>query len=266
MFKGRNVVTKISNGLLLFIFVIMFFSSVSSISTLISGSSSYLDGYSTSDYIYSAIVSVIYIIVTGIAILLLNKKIDLYKEEYPVSRQIFNLFFALTMLGAVISFLMLVCDYFIYDDFSFYLLSEMIVEAGLFILVYWYTLKGKILSKDNTKKMNIVNLIIIILLLEYVLGIFDLLIELVFKVSTMSEISNNLIIYAVGTCIVLIAYKLFNNDKTKAINEIKMEEPIKKEEAPKKKVKVVSTKKTTTKKKTPTKKKTTTSKTKKEVK
>ncbi|HOP66060.1 MAG TPA: hypothetical protein PLX66_03505, partial [Bacilli bacterium] len=167
----------------------------------------------------------------------------------------------LTMLVASISFFMVFCEYFIYKDFSFYTLLTVIIEAGVFILTYIYMLKEKLINKTNSKKTNVINLVIVILLLEYIVGIVDLLLGLIFKVNEMADIVNNLIIYAVGTCIVLIAYKLFNNTKTKISNKVEptIKEEVKKISKPKKKVKVVSTEK----KSTIPKKKVSTSKTKK---
>lgn len=227
MFKDKNLVTKISNGTLIFIFLIMLLTGASLVAALITGDTSSVEGYTHADYVYNAIMSIMYMIFSGGLLIYLNKKLNIYKDEYPVTRQVFNFFFVISMLGNIISIFMIAVGYFVYDEMSWYSLLTTIFNIGIFIGTYIYLLKGKLLNLENTKKTNIINLIIILLLMEYVSGIINLLFQLLFKINSTSDITKNIIIYLVGICVVILAFKLFDKTKDKKNIKEEIKEPVK---------------------------------------
>lgn len=230
MFKNKNAVTIVSNIILLFIFVVML---LTGISILFGNNIS--EAYSDVDFMYNAIMTVIYIIVTGILILLLNKKINLYKDEYPISRQVFNLIYLVMMLSIIISIFMVVVGAFVYKEFSLYTFLSLTVSLGISTAMYVFVSKGKLLSKGNTKKNNIINLIIAILFVEYVSDFLISALKLIFKTDDTLLIIKYMVVYLVGMCIVTLAYYLFQKGK------------IKEEVATEKEVKVIENKKGLTK-------------------
>lgn len=254
MFKNKNIVTKASNGLLIFMFVIMTISLISVLTVLINGDTTLIEGYTKSDYVYNSIISGIYMIFSGLTLYILNKRIDLYKDEYPVTKQVYNLFFMVAILGTIISVLSLITGYFVYKEFSFYSLLAVLSEALIFILSYKYLSKNELLSLNNSKKTNIINLIIIFLLLEYSTGIIKVLLQLIFGLSKTVDSIKYLLLYLIGIGVVVLAYRMFSKVKDKEVVEVKKEVKVvstkeNKTETPKKKVTKVNTKKKTNTKK-----------------
>jgi len=182
MFKNKNLVTKISNGILLAMFIVI---TLSGISILVSLLTNKIDivGTTTNDYLYYAIMALIYSVSLGISIFLLNKKINFYKDEYPVSRQVFNLFFVLGVISSILSIFAIIVSYVIYKEFYLYNVLITFVEFGILMSAYKYVSKETILNIKNSKKNNIVNLIILFLLIQYTNGIIRAILQLIFKIN-----------------------------------------------------------------------------------
>ncbi len=217
MFKDKNIVTKISNGILIVIFFLSLWSSLSIVSNLIKGT--VVEGYTISEYLYYAVQIFVYLILSGISLLILNKKVNLYKDEYPLSRQIFNLFLLLSTIGMIVTISSLIVEHFIYNKFSFYVLTSILVGyLPIFVLGFIYVNKGEILSINNSKRTNIINSMVLYLLMTYTLNIILIVLQLLFKLKNFNNIFRDLIISIVGLVIVFVAYKLMN--KNKDLNQV----------------------------------------------
>ena len=153
--------------------------------------------------------------------LILNKKVDIYKEEYATSKKVFNLFFTLNLSSAILSLLYLIIGYFVYDKFSLYsLFALLIAHIPIDIISYLYVKNHDILSTNNDKKKNVTNFIVIWLLISYTRTIIDLLLQLVFKMETFKEVLKDIGVSIVFILIIILAYKLSNRDRS--VNEVKV--------------------------------------------
>ncbi len=206
MFKNKNKMTKISNAIFLG-FGILAFLSLLSIITNIDKSTPVKDLYS------NIVLMIIYIICSGIILWITNKKIDLYKEEYSISRQIFNLFVVISLMSAVLMLGVNILSYIFYKKFSLYsLLIELVCFIPIYLLAYKEVSKNKLLNKNNEKKTNICNLVIIILLMNYASIIGSTLLQIVFNTVDIVLALKNILISFVWIAVILIAYKLINRE------------------------------------------------------
>ena len=206
MFKNKNKMTKISNAIFLG-FGILAFLSLLSIITNIDKSTPVKDLYS------NIVLMIIYIICSGIILWITNKKIDLYKEEYSISRQIFNLFVVISLMSAVLMLGVNILSYIFYKKFSLYsLLIELVCFIPIYLLAYKEVSKNKLLNKNNEKKTNICNLVIIILLMNYTSIIGSTLLQIVFNTVDIVLALKNILISFVWIAVILIAYKLINRE------------------------------------------------------
>lgn len=206
MFKNKNKMTKISNAIFLG-FGILAFLSLLSIITNIDKSTPVKDLYS------NIVLMIIYIICSGIILWITNKKIDLYKEEYSISRQIFNLFVVISLMSAVLMLGVNILSYIFYKKFSLYsLLIELVCFIPIYLLAYKEVSKNKLLNKNNEKKTNICNLVIIILLMNYTSIIGSTLLQIVFNTVDIVFALKNILISFVWIAVILIAYKLINRE------------------------------------------------------
>lgn len=222
MFKNKNLITKISNGILLAMLIVIALSGVSILVSLLSNNIIIGGTTTTNDYLYYAIMALIYSIFIGLTIFVLNKKINLYKDAYPVSRQVFNMFFMLGLLSSILSIPAIMVSYIIYKEFYLYNLLTTIIELGILIGAYKYVLKETILSVKNSKKVNFVNIIIIFLLIQYGNGLVRSILQLIFKMNETPVLIKYIIIYIVGICVVVLSYILFNkSNKTVEVVEAK---------------------------------------------
>lgn len=221
MFKNKNKITKISNGVLIVLFVMSLISSISLVANLITGNITTTESYSSNDYLNDTILMIVYVISSGSALLILNKKIDIYKDEYPMSRQIFNLFLVLSMLSVVIMTSQVIISYFVYKEFSLYsLLSIIFGYIPVYLYALYYVNKGVILSTNNSKKENIINFFVIYLLMTYGVNVVILMLQLILKQGDVITIIQNLIISFIWMLVVLFAYQLMNNKKVKDEEEV----------------------------------------------
>ena len=212
MFKNKNIVTKISNTIILFIFIVMLLTGVS----LLLGND-ISASYSNNDFLYNSIMTAIYVIVSGTFIILLNKKINLYKDEYPVSRQVFNLIYVVMLISIIISMFMIIVGAFVYKEFSLYTLLSLIISLGTSTGMFVYVSKGRLINNENSKKKNVINLVIAILFVEYVSDFLISALQLIFKTNESILIIKYMIVYLVGMCIVTLAYYLFQKSKDKEL-------------------------------------------------
>jgi len=213
MFKNKNRVTKISNGILLVMFIMSSLSCISLISNLISGNIPEIEGYTEKDCLFDSVVMIVYSIVTGVTLLLLNKKVNLYKEEYALSRQIFNLFIVLSLVSSIIVITSVISTYFVYNEFSLYNLSLVLFGyLPAYIISYFYVKNKDFLSEKNSKKTNVVNFLVIYMIITYSINVVSLMLQLILKLNDVILIIQNICISFIWICVVLIAYKMLNRD------------------------------------------------------
>ena len=227
MFKNKSKVAKFSNGLLIAIFVLALISCLSMLPQLISGNVTVIEGYTINDYWKDEILMICYVIFSGLTLLILNKKINLYKDEYTISRQVFNLLFVLLMLSSVLMISNVIVEYIINKKFSLYaLLTILLSYVPVYIYSYWYVDKHEILTIEKSTRENVTNFIIIYLLTNYSSSVIELIINLILKVNDTMVVIQNLIVSFLWIFVILLANKLLNKDNSS--KEVKVIEKKKK--------------------------------------
>lgn len=207
MFKNKNEVTKISNIL----FISLFGLSVLSIISLIFGGVDSIEGFSKNDYYFNLVMLIIYSIASFIVIFLTNKKMDLYKDEYPLSRRIFNLFITLLVMRIVITLSAEVFNYVFYKNFSWYSVITLIIGyVPSCLLAIKEVSKGKLLSTSNEKKINVANILIIFLLMNYYLNSVMLIFKMIFKMDEITTLIGGLCWSFIWIAVIVISYRLIN--------------------------------------------------------
>lgn len=218
MLKNKNEASKISN---IFLFIIGGLSLLSIISLLIRGVDGF-EGYNSSDYYFNLIMMVIYLLLSVIVLFITNKKVDMYKDEFSISRRIFNLFIVISIMRVLINISANVLSYFFYDEFSWYSLAiALLGYVPTYIISYIKVSKGDILSKDNETKVNVANLIVIYLLMNYCINVVALILQVIFKLKKFSEVTGGLCLSIVWIIVVIVAYILINNKDKKIIKNKK---------------------------------------------
>ncbi len=218
MLKNKNEASKISN---IFLFIIGGLSLLSIISLLIRGVDGF-EGYNSSDYYFNLIMMVIYLLLSVIVLFITNKKVDMYKDEFSISRRIFNLFIVISIMSVLINISANVLSYFFYDEFSWYSLAiALLGYVPTYIISYIKVSKGDILSKDNETKVNVANLIVIYLLMNYCINVVALILQVIFKLKKFSEVTGGLCLSIVWIIVVIVAYILINNKDKKIIKNKK---------------------------------------------
>lgn len=206
MFKGKNKVTKISNVIFL---VFAMLASLSLLSMILNAQKD----MTKVDLHSNMVLMVIYIVVSIIVLWITNKKINLYKDEYSVSRQVFNLFILVSIMSAILMLSINILSYIFYKKFSWYsLLLELICFVPIYLVAYKEVAKDKLLNIDNSKKVNICNLVIIILLMNYSSIVLSTLLQMLFNAVDVIVAVKNICISFIWISIVLIAYKLINKE------------------------------------------------------
>lgn len=220
MFKNKNTVTKVSNAFLIVMLALSLTSAIS-LSGNVFFDAKAIEGYTQSDYIFNFIVMLIYAVSTATSLIILNRKVDLYKDEYPVSRQIFNLVFVFGILSVVINVGGLITTYFIYNQFSLAtLLATLFGNLFIYIVVYIYIKNNEYFSKANSKKTNVINFIVLYLLMEYASNIINSILKLIFKLDSFNSILKSLGLSIGMVCLIVIAYKLINRKTSNDVNVI----------------------------------------------
>ena len=207
MFKNKNEVTKISNIL----FITLFGLSILSIISFIFGGTDSIEGFSKSDYYFNIVMLAIYSIASFIVLFLTNKKVDLYKDEYPLSRRIFNLFIVLLVMSMAITLSAEVFNYVFYKKFSWYSVITLIIGYVPSCLVAIKEVsKGKLLSISNEKKINVANLLIIYLLMNYYLNSVMIIFKMLFKMDEITTLIPGLCWSFIWIAVIVISYRLIN--------------------------------------------------------
>ena len=178
MLKNKNEVTKISN----IFFIAIGFMAFLSLITLIFGGVESIDGFNKNDYNYNLIIMSIYTILSVLILYITNKKANIYKDEYPVSRRVFNLFIAMSIMSVIITFASNILTIFFYDTFSWTaLITQIFGYIPAYALAVRVVSKGRMLSKDNEQKVNIANLVIIYLLMNYYVNAISIISSMIFQ-------------------------------------------------------------------------------------
>lgn len=207
MFKNKNEVTKISNVLFIALLVL----SILSIISFLFGGAGSIEGFSKSDYYFNLVLLIIYSIASFIVLFLTNKKMDLYKDEYPLSRRIFNLFIVLLVMSMVITLSAEIFNYVFYKKFSWYSVITLIIGYVPSCLVAIKEVsKGKLLSTSNEKKINVANLLIIYLLMNYYLNSVMIIFKMLFKMDEITILIPGLCWSFIWIVVIVISYRLIN--------------------------------------------------------
>ena len=218
MLKNKNEVTKISN----IFFIAIAFMSFLSLITLIFGGVESIEGFNKNDYNYNLIMMSIYTILSVLTLYITNKKVNIYKDEYPVSRRVFNLFIAMSIMSVIITFTSNILTIFFYDTFSWTTLITLIFGyIPAYTLAVKQVSKGSMLSKDNEQKVNIANLVIIYLLMNYYVNAVMIISQMIFKTEEFITLLGGLCFSVIWICVVMISYKLINKKEIKLITNKK---------------------------------------------
>ena len=214
MIRNKNEATKISN----IFFIAIGFMSFLSLMSLIFGGVEGIDGFNKNDYNYNIIMMAIYTALSVLTLYITNKKINIYKDEYPVSRRIFNLFIAISIMSVIITFTSNILTIFFYDTFSWPALITLILGyIPAYTLAIKQVSKGELLSKDNEQKVNIANLVIIYLLMNYYVNAIMILSQMIFKTGEIITLIGGLCFSIIWMCVVMISYKLINKKEEFAL-------------------------------------------------
>ena len=203
MFKNKNRITKVSNAIFLTIIVLASVSLISLISN--SGDIPRADLYS------NMILMGLYILFSAIVLFITNKKIDLYKDEYSTSRHIFNLFTILSCMSIVLMICISILSNIFYEKVLLYpIIIEAVLFAIIYLIAYKEVSKDKLLNKNNEKKINISNILVVILLINYTSAIVATILQMLFNMVDIVPALKDICISLIWIAVVLIAYKLIN--------------------------------------------------------
>lgn len=232
MIQSKNKVEKCSNTLIIVFMALYLLSGLSLGVSLLTGNFAEIKEYTKIDCIYDTLNSIIAFAIMGIGLIILNSdKVDLYSNEYATSKQAFNLFFTFNILGAFLELFSMILKYFLYKEFSLYALVVLLVaNVPVYILSYLFIRNHNVLSKDNDKRTNIVNFIIVYLLMSCACNIITLLITFIFGKIEFLPFTEREAITIVSAFIILVAYRLTNQqpemlkDKKIVVEETKTNE------------------------------------------
>lgn len=208
MFKNKNNVEKFSN----FILLVMVILSVLSLLMLL------FNGYDTElsthdEYINSIAMNIIYAVIGGAMLLVTNKFISLYKNEYATSRRVFNLLLTLSLYSILVEIFLCVTEYIIFDNLNLIVvLSILLGNIVSYIVAFKVINKGKLLSTDNDTKTNATNFAVIYLLIEYYIGLVVILLNISFGVGDIIILLKKLCLSLIFICVILMAYKMSNEN------------------------------------------------------
>ena len=207
MLKNKNEATKISN----IFFIAIGFMSFLSLMSLVFGGVDSVEGFNKNDYNYNLIMMAIYTVLSVLTLYITNKKINVYKDEYPVSRRVFNLFIAISIMSVIITFTSNILTIFFYDTFSWPTFITLVLGyIPAYLVAIKEVSKGELLSKDNEQKVNIANLVIIYLLMNYYVNAIMILSQMIFKTGEIITLIGGLCFSIIWMCVVMISYKLIN--------------------------------------------------------
>ena len=212
MLKTNNKYLKISN----IIFIVLSCMSLVSIVTALVKGYKDIEGMTAEMYYTDIIILSMYIVLSAIILWITNKKVDLYAEEYPKSRKIFNIFFILSCMSVALMIVTGIISIVLKKDNSVYsLLCVILGYIPTYSYAYYVVSKGSILSKDNSKRTNIFNFIAIILLINYASNIITLLLQIIFNINDIVLVVKEILLSFIFAFFILIAYKIINMKSTK---------------------------------------------------
>jgi len=207
----KNETTKISN---IFFSVMGGLSALSVIGLLTRGVEG-IDGYTSTDYYFNLIMMSIYAIIAGLILYLTNKKINIYKDEFPLSRRIFNLFVMISIMSIIITTSANILNYIFYDNFSWH--SIIVILFGYipaYIIAYTKVSKGELLNTNNEHKINAANFLIVYLLMQYYINIISIIGQMILNMEEIAKLIGSLSFALIWIAIILIAYKLINKKES----------------------------------------------------
>lgn len=238
MFKNKNKITKVTNVILIILFALMAYNFIMIIAT--GGKINDKIIYLGNDYWYNIVKSGGFMISLAIAFLIINFKLDIYKDEYPTSRKLFNFFILFALLNSFLEILISVSSGILYKSA---IMPDIVFLIIGYIPCYGLTIKivnnGKLLSKDNTQRENATNFMIAYLLMSNYLCAVKALVDIRFNLGDLCSNLQNLVVYLLLTCIILLADKMIkrNNSIKKDKKEVKVIEEKKTKETKKSVVK-----------------------------
>lgn len=208
MFKTKDKVKKVSN---VFFFSILILSVISIISLITTGPN--VGGRTEKDFYVNLIMLIVYFFTACVILYSTNKLVEIYKDEYPISRKIYNLFVCISIMSIIIMFCSLVLTYIYMSKFSLYsLLCIFLGYVPIYVGATYVVSKGKILNKENDSNKNIMNLIAIIIIMNYAINAVVLVLQMLFDITDIVIILPNLCWAFIWIFVVLVAYKLVNKE------------------------------------------------------
>ena len=208
MFRTKDKVKKISN---IFFFSILVLSVISIVSLIATGPN--VEGRTEKDFYINLIMLIVYFLTTCGILYSTNKLIEIYKDEYPTSRKVYNLFVCISAMSIVIMFCSLIVTYVYMSTFSVYsLLCIFLGYIPIYVVATYIVSKGKILNKENDSNKNIMNLIAVIIIMNYAINAVVLVLQMLFDATDIIIILPNLCWAFIWIFIVLVAYKLVNKE------------------------------------------------------
>ena len=104
-----------------------------------------------------------------------------------------------------------VFNYVFYNKFSWYSVITLIIGYVPSCLVAIKEVsKGKLLSTSNEKKINVANLLIIYLLMNYYLNSVMIIFKMIFKMDEMTTLIGGLCWSFIWIAVIVISYRLIN--------------------------------------------------------
>src|SRR5574344_241991 len=205
MFKNKNKIARISNAIIMTIGAMALISVVS----LLTGDYTSVEGYTKELYLYNLVIMISCAVVALVLLLVLNTKINLYKDEYTLSRKLFNLFIVFSILSLGMMVAMPIAEYFIYGDFYLYNILYIILGyIPAYVCGYIVVNKKEMLNSNNSKKINVTNFFVIYLLMSYYINIVTDIIQLLYKLEETKTLLIDMGISIAWIAVVLVAYKM----------------------------------------------------------
>ncbi len=219
MFKNKNGVAKISNFFLIFMIVCCFLPIIS----LVFGDISELKevGYSQNDITYSIISTSLCLILSLIGLVITNKK-KIYNDEYPTTRCVFNFYVVVSIISLILSFILNILNLYFYKSFSWVVFFTLIFGdlIGYYLAVRFVD-KDNLFKKSNETKVNIANLVIVILLINYYVEAISIIFSMIFGTEKILTLLISLATSLIWIVVIVISYKLINKKDFKLKKIIK---------------------------------------------
>lgn len=202
IFNADNKTAKVSNY---FFFTLMIFSLMLILKLIVSKS------VTGDDFIMNLVMYIVYFVFSGLILYLTNTTMKIYSNEYPTSRNVLNLIFMIYTLGVVLLLTTLILNYLLKDNLSVYsLMVTLIGYIPVFIGGYLVTNNEKLLKRQNDKRTNVTNAIIIFIFMDYALNVVTCMLQMIFNVGDIAILVGNLCLSFIWMCVIVLAYMLLN--------------------------------------------------------